>query len=213
VDGSKWADRSGDPIGAVVAVARGRVAYNVSGGAVRLWTPGAERAEPSPIVATGLAGLPDGRLVSAGPAGLTLWDLERVGWQVLSDGPARAVLAAPGPRLIKVAEDDSVWAWNLQTGQDRLLQPGGGATGWVEPLAGGALLPSLAGEDELALGQILDHRLLSEEFSVQQRLSALPELEGRLVGDRIVLEANIPAASPNISDRAWVVVVLDAPPG
>lgn len=69
--------------------------------------------------------------------------------------------------------------------------------------------PFLNVGDELALGQLLDHRLLSEEFAVQQTVSAMPELEGRLTGKRIVLEAAIPHGSPNISDGAWVVVVVD----
>ncbi len=78
-----------------------------------------------------------------------------------------------------------------------------------EPLAWGALRPSLPEEAALALEQLFDHRLLSEEFVIQQAVAGLAELEGRLQGNRIVLEANIPPGSPNISDRAWVVVVID----
>jgi hypothetical protein len=70
------------------------------------------------------------------------------------------------------------------------------------------LRSSLAEKDDLAIAQLLDHRLLSEEFAVQQAVAALPELEGRLQGTRIVLEADIPPGSPNISDRARVVVVI-----
>jgi hypothetical protein len=80
-----------------------------------------------------------------------------------------------------------------------------------EPLAVGSLRPALGRKDDVALAQLLDHRLLSEDFAVQQPIAALPELEGRLAGNRIVLEANIPPGSPNISDRARVVVVMDAP--
>ena len=208
VDGSIYVVPNGDPIGAVAAVG-GRVALFASGGAVRVWTPGEKQAEALPVLANGLIGLPDGRLVTAGPSGLTLWDLEKGAWRVLSDEPARAVVAVPGPRLIKTTDDESLWSWNLRTGQDRLLQPGQAESGFMEPLAGGAMRPFLNVGGELALGQLLDHRLLSEEFAVQQAVSAMPELEGRLTGKRIVLEAAIPPDSPNISDRAWVVVVVD----
>ena len=208
VDDSKYVVPNGDPIGAIAAV-RDRVAFFASGGVVRVWTPGEKQAEALPVLANGLTSLPDGRLVTAGPSGLTLWDLEKGAWRVLSDGPARAVVAIPGPRLIKTADDDSLWSWHLRAGQDRLLQPGRAESGFVEPLAGGTMRPFLNVGDELALGQLLDHRLLSEEFAVQQTVSAMPELEGRLTGKRIVLEAAIPHGSPNISDGAWVVVVVD----
>ena len=69
----------------------------------------------------------------------------------------------------------------------------------------------LDGQDELAIAQLLDHRLLSDNFAAQQAVAALPELEGHLTGNQLVLEAAIPPGSPNISDRAWVVVVIDAP--
>jgi hypothetical protein len=104
----------------------------------------------------------------------------------------------------------SAWAWGLP-GEDRLPRAYQDSTGFVEPLACGMLRPSLARNDDLALAQLFDHRLLCEDFAVQQAVSALPELEGRLHGDRIVLEADLPPGCPNISDRAWVVVVVDGP--
>ena len=58
-------------------------------------------------------------------------------------------------------------------------------------------------EDEAALAHLLDHRVLSEEFEVQQALAALPDLEGVLRGPRITLEAEVPAGSPNISAGTW----------
>jgi hypothetical protein len=54
--------------------------------------------------------------------------------------------------------------------------------------------------------------LSSEEFGVQQAVSALPELEGRLEGERVFLQADIPPGSPNISAGAWVVVVVGGHP-
>jgi hypothetical protein len=75
-----------------------------------------------------------------------------------------------------------------------------------------ALGPSLPADDEAALACLLDHRVLKERFEVQQALSALPELEGRIEPDgKGVLRARIPAGSPNILGRAWVVVVVDEP--
>jgi hypothetical protein len=81
--------------------------------------------------------------------------------------------------------------------------------GVLDRLRAQGLRITLAEKDDLALVQLLDHRLLSEEFEVQQAVAALPELEGQVQGNRILLEADIPPGSPNISDRAWVVVVID----
>jgi hypothetical protein len=102
-------------------------------------------------------------------------------------------------------------AWTVGIGIDGLLYPPPDGARFIEPLACGPLRPALVGNDERALAQLFDHRLLSEDFAVQQAVSALPELEGRLQGDRIVLEAAIPPGCPNISDRTWVVVVIDWP--
>jgi hypothetical protein len=106
---------------------------------------------------------------------------------------------------VEVAADDPFRAWNKPAGLLPAWQEGAP----LEPLACGALRPSLPEEPLLALEQLFDHRLLSEEFAVRQAVAALPELEGRLQGNRIALEADIPPGSPNISDRAWVVVVID----
>jgi WD40 repeat protein len=212
VGDTTFTDPNRAPIGAIAAVGDGRIAFSTSDGKVRVWSPGSDQLDTLPGLVSSLASLPDGRLVTAGVDGLVLWDQAvPSGRRVLSDAPAQCVLAAPGPRLIKVAEDDSLWAWNLQTGTDRLLQGHESGTAFVEPLACGRLRPWLPAEDEAALAYLLDHRVLSEEFAVQQALSALPELEGRWHGDSITLEADIPPDSPNISSRAWVVVVIDAP--
>jgi hypothetical protein len=110
-----------------------------------------------------------------------------------------------------VAEDGSWWVWDLQAGADRLLLPHEAGPTPVEPLACGQLRPSLPAGDEAAVAYLLDQRVLSEEFAVQQSLAAKAELEGRWERGRLTFEAEVPPDSPNISSRAWVVVVLDGP--
>ncbi len=200
------------PIASMTPVGKDRVAFCTIDGNLYLWSADSGKVETLPGRFAHVTSLPDGRLAAAGPGGVALWDWERSSKpQMLTDAPATKVLAAPGPRLVKVAEDESLWVWNLATGTERLLQPHQSGQTYVEPLVCGSLRPSLPADNEVALEYLLDHRVLSEEFAVQQALSALPELDGMLRGKRITLEGEIPSGSPNISARAWVVVVIGPP--
>jgi hypothetical protein len=198
----------GDPVGTLTAWGENGVAFTTPGGQVHVWSLDSDCLESLSGQASWLASLPDGRLAVAGTGGLTVWEVGSSVEHFLTDAPTRIILAAPGARLVKVAEDGSLWGWNLRTGTERLLQARQSGATFIDPLACGRLRPSLPGEEEAALSYLLDHRVLSEEFSTQQALSALPELEGQWQKNGITLDAEVPDDSPNISSRARVVVVL-----
>jgi hypothetical protein len=208
VAGETCADPERDPISGLTSCGENGIAFKTPLGRVYRWAPGTDRLAALPGLASWLASLPDGRLALAGVEGLTVWDADSPGRHLLTDAPTQSILAAPGPRLVKLASDGSLWSWNLRTGSDRLLLGRESGQAFADPLACGRLRPALPEEDEAALSWLFDHRVVSEEFPAQQALSALPELEGQWHGEEITLDAGIPADSPNISSRAWVVVVL-----